>query len=276
MPVGPAVCDDGGVAEAPEARRSRRSREELRALLVTAGRSLLEEEGLAVGAGDLTFKRVFGHVEATTGVRLTNASVIRRVWENQEDFQADVLVAIASTADSSGELDRTAAVMAPLLDGFDLSSPETRMGALCELARVGGEVGMRARVETRDWSLWMGVWVLALTTGLPGPRARVREALAQGLATTTDVWEQLFAGIAAHLGIRVRVPLTLRQFTVAVSALVEGSALRQGGDPELQLVERPTGSGGAPQEWTLFGVCMEALALRFFEVDPDWAAPAAG
>jgi hypothetical protein len=262
------------VADVTEARRSRRSREELRALLIAAGRSLLEEEGLAVGAGDLTFKRVFGHVEATTGVRLTNASVIRRVWENQEDFQADVLVAIASTADSSGELDRTAAALVPLLDGFDLSSPGARMRALCELARVGGEVGMRARLETRDWSLWMGVWVLALTTGLPGRRALVREALTQGLATVTEVWEQLFAGISAHLGLRVRAPLTLRQFTVAVSAMVEGSALRQGGDPELVLVERPTGPDGAVQEWTLFGVCMEALALRFFEVDTDRAGPA--
>ena len=263
------------MAEVPQARRSRRSREELRALLITAGRTILEEEGLSVGAGDLTFKRAFGHVEATTGVRLTNASVIRRVWENQEDFQADVLVAIASTADSSGELDRTAAALAPLLGAVDRSSPEARMRSLCELARVGGEVGMRARLETRDWSLWMGVWVLALTTELSGRRTLLREALGEGLAAVTEVWEQLFAAICAHLGIRVRAPLTLRQFTVAVSAMVEGSALRQGGDPDLVLIERRTGPDGAPQDWTLFGVCMEALALRFFEIDTDWAASSA-
>lgn len=256
-------------------RRSRRSRDELRALLIAAGRAILEEEALAVGAGDLTFKRVFGHVEATTGVRLTNASVIHRVWDNQEDFQADVLVAIASTADSSGELDRTAAALAPLLDASDLSSPEARMRSLSELARVGGEVGMRARLKTRDWPLWMGVWVLALTTELPGRRAHLREALDEGLSAVTDVWEQLFAGICAHLGIRVRAPLTVRQFTVAVSTMVEGSALRQGGDPELVLIERATGPGSGPQGWTLFGVCMEALALRFFEIDPDWTAAAA-
>jgi hypothetical protein len=256
--------------------KARRSREELRDLLLGAGRSILEQEGLNVGAGDLTFKRVFDHVEATTGVRLTNASVIRRVWDNQEEFQTDVLITIASTADSAGELDRTVEVLTPMVTSFDLSSPQARMASLCELARVGGESSIRARLETRDWSLWMGVWVLALTTELAGRRNLIRRALEEGLEHVTDVWEDLFAGICAHLGIRVREPLTLRQFTAAVSAMVEGSALRQGGDPDLERIVRPTGSLGTPQEWTLLGVCMEALALRFFEIDSDWAGvPAA-
>ena len=56
---------------------------------------MLREEGLGTGAEALTFKRVFDRVEEDTGVRLTNASVIRRVWENQAEFQVDVLVTIA-------------------------------------------------------------------------------------------------------------------------------------------------------------------------------------
>ena len=238
---------------------------------MAAGRSILDEDGRSVGAGDLTFKRGFDHLEASTGVRLTNASVIGRVWTNQEEFRTDVLVTIASTADASGELDRTVQALAPLLDSLDLSTPDQRMHSLSELARVGGEVGIRARLETRDWSLWVGVWVLALTTELRGRRRLIRDALTDGLEAVTDVWEQLFAGICAHLGIRLRAPLTLRQFTTAVSAMVEGSALRQGGDPELAVIERPSGPDGSLQEWTLFGVSMEALALRFFEIDPDWA-----
>jgi hypothetical protein len=236
-----------------------------------AGREIIEQEGLNVGAGDLTFKRVFDHLEATSGVRLTNASVIRRVWDNQEEFQTDVLVAIASTADLIGELDRTMEVLAPTMASFDLSSPEARMASLRELARVAGEASIRARLETRDWSLWVGVWVLALTTELVGRRILIRRALEQGLDDVTDAWEDLFAGVCAVLGLRVRAPLTLRQFTVAASAMVEGSALRQGGDPDLERIVRPTGPLGAPQEWTLFGVCLEALAQRFFEIDPDWS-----
>ena len=239
-------------------------------MLLAAGRGILEEEGLSVGAAELTFKQVFAQVEATTGVRLTNASVIRRVWENQEAYQADVLMTVAATADAAGELDRTAGALVPLFDGFDLATPEGRMWALRELARVGGEVGIRSRLETRDWSLWIGVWVLALTSEPVGPRRNLRDALAAGLGTAASRWEQLFAGICTHLGIRVRAPLTIGQFTVAVSSMAEGSALREGGDPDVAVLVRPSGPSGEPQEWTLFGVCMEALALRFFEIDPDW------
>ena len=258
------------MADAPQTPRTRRTREELRALLIGAGRSILEEEGLSIGAGTLTFKRVFEHVEATTGVRLTNASVIRRVWENQVDYQMDVLVAVASTAESAGEIAATSRALAPLLGQADLSSPTGRMWTLREMARVGGEAGIRARLETRDWSLWVGVWVLALTTDPVDDRRHLREALAAGLDAAADVWEQLLAAICAHLGLRVRAPLTLRHYTAAISAMVEGSALRQGGDPDLALVVRPTSRDGGPQEWTYFGICLEALALRFLEIDPDW------
>lgn len=271
------VCDDGGVPDAVDERRPRRSRDELSGLLIGAGRAILEEEGLSAGADDLTFKRVFDHVEAADGIRSTNAPVIGRVWDSQDEFQIDVLIAIASEADSSGEIDRTLEVLSPRIVAFDRSSPGARMRVLSELARVVGEVGMRARIETRDWSLWLGVWVLALTTQPTGRRSQIRVALTDGLEAATDSWEQLFGGICAHLGFRVRDPLTLRQFTVAVSAMAEGSALRQGGDPELALIDRPTGSSGELREWTLFGVCMEALALRFFEIGPAWVAgPAAG
>ena len=63
------------------------SRDELRELILATGQSMLEEEGLSSGAAALTFKRVFARVEEDTGIRLTNASVIRRVWDSQSEFQ---------------------------------------------------------------------------------------------------------------------------------------------------------------------------------------------
>jgi hypothetical protein len=268
------VWDHGSVDENPHLLRARRSRNELRDLLLASGKAILEEEGLSVGAGDLTFKRVFDHLEAAHGIRLTNASVIRRVWENQDDFRADVLIAVAATADSSGELDRTLEVLAPLMASSDLSSPEARLQSMRDVARVGGEVSIRARIETREWSLWMGVWVLAVTTTLTGRRRDIRGSLTDALEEVTDLWEEVFRGMCDLLGLRVREPLTIRQFTVAVSALVEGSALRQGGDPEIAVFDRPTGVGGGVEEWTLCGVGMEALATQFFEIDPHWTGAA--
>ena len=63
------------------------------------------EEGLGTVADSLNFKRAFDRVEAETGVRLTNASVIGRLWENQADYQTDVLVELASDTSRSNVSD---------------------------------------------------------------------------------------------------------------------------------------------------------------------------
>ena len=78
------------MSHAPHRRTPRRSRKELRRLLVEAGTELLLEEGLGTGAEHLTFKRVFERLESTTGVRVTNASVIGRIWDSQDDFQTGI------------------------------------------------------------------------------------------------------------------------------------------------------------------------------------------
>jgi hypothetical protein len=75
--------------------RRRSSREELHKVLLEKGREILFEEGFETDSNNLTFKRVFGRVEAKSGQRITNASVIKRVWENQAEHQTDVLVSIA-------------------------------------------------------------------------------------------------------------------------------------------------------------------------------------
>ena len=76
-------------------RNQRRSRGELHDILLQEGREILTDEGLETGSSNLTFKRVFDRIEARSGDRITNASVIRRIWDNQADFQTDVLVSIA-------------------------------------------------------------------------------------------------------------------------------------------------------------------------------------
>lgn len=238
--------------------------------MMDAGTSLLRDEGLGIGATELTFKRAFERVAATTGVRLTNASVIRRVWENQAEYQDDVLTAVAMGGDSGVEAGATAASLLPLLDQIDRSTPDGRLRGLAEVCRVGGAASLQAIRDSPHWALWVGVWVLAVT-GPDSPRStRVRGALQDGYESTTDLWMGLHGAVVAALGLRMREPLTLRQFTVAVGALVEGCALREGAEPAAAEILRPTGPSGELQEWTLFGIGLEALAAQFLEVDPDW------
>jgi hypothetical protein len=258
-------------------RQPKQSREELRALLLQTGRTVLIEEGLGAGATTLTFKRVFERVEVETGLRLSNASIIRRVWANQADYQADVLASVAAE-DGLGEFDKTIQALGPLIDGLDLSTPEARDRSLREVCRVGGAANIFMLLESPNWSLWIAVWALATADSLRGDQQqirnqqRIRAALLDGYDGFTKLWEGAYRALAAVLGMRVRTPLTFRQLTVAVGALAEGCSLRQRVDRQMLKILRPTGPKGEDQEWTLFAIGLEALLQQFFEPDPDWSA----
>ena len=88
------------------------------------------------------------------------------------------------------------------------------------------------------------------------------------------MWEANFTGLFGYLGFRVREPMTMRQFTDAALAWSEGQAIRQRVSGEVTRLSLPTGPDGEMQEWTLFGVGIEALVQQFFEPDPSFAPPA--
>jgi hypothetical protein len=248
------------------------SRDELRATLLAAGQEILHEEGLETGSSNLTFKRVFERVELKSGLRLTNASVIRRVWENQADFQADVLAAIAYD-EGRPEIDLTINAVVALFDGVDLSTPESRARTMAEMLRIGGEASSEAIANSANWSLWISVVAMATTATRPDQRHRIQAALLDGYASVTKYWEETYTGLMGILGLRIRPPWTMRQFTMAVTAYSEGCSLRQRIDGHAERIVRPTGPHGDDQEWTLFAVGLEALVHQFFEPDPEFVAP---
>ena len=250
-------------------RKTKQTREELRATLLEAGREILHQEGLETGSSNLTFKRVFERVERKTGVRLTNASVIRRVWENQADFQADVLVSIAQD-EGRPETDLTVQAVAALLDGLDLSTVESRARSLREVCRVGGAASSTAIANSTNWSLWISVVAMATATTLPDQRRRIRAALLQGYGAVNKFWEETYAAVIELFGLRIRQPWTMRQFTIAATAYSEGCSLRQRIEGHTEVIVRPTGPNGEDQEWTLFAAGFEALVHQFFEPDPDF------
>ncbi len=262
----------GGALATPmaEKRKTKQTREGLRTTLLEAGQEILREEGLETESSNLTFKRVFERVEQKTGVRITNASVIRRVWENQADFQADVLVAIAHD-EGRPEAELAVQAVAAVLDRIDLSTVESRAAALREVCRVGGAASNDAITDSTSWSLWITVLAMATATKRSVERRRIQEALLDGYEAVTLFWEELYAGLAQLLGMRVRPPWTMRQFVMAVTALSEGCSLRQRLTGRVERVLRQTGPNGEDQEWTLFASGLEALLHQFFEVDPDFA-----
>ena len=263
---------DPGSPDGSDSSNERQSRRELRDLLLSAARDLMQEEGVQTAPTNLTFKRVFERVERTTGRTVTNASVIRRLWDNMADFQADVLISI-SQDERRPELEHTLDTIGRMLDESDLSTPQSRRRALQQLCRTAGEGITGLFDDSALGTAWISVLAVATTAPDPTLRERMVGALSSGFDTVAEFWEPTFAGLFGYLGFRIREPRTVRQFAEAVLAWSQGNAIRHrvsGGIPRLTL---PTGPDGGAQEWTLFSVGLEGIVHQFFEPDPDVDAP---
>ena len=236
------------------------------------GRAILQEEGIETASNNLTFKRVFDRVELTTGRQLTNASVIKRVWENQSDYQADVLVEIAHD-EQRPEVEGTLAAVAGVLDGVDLTTADGRLWGMSEICRVAGAASRQLIAESTSWPLWISVVTIATTSSNEDQKERMCTALAEGYQSVEEYWEGIYRGMIDYLGLRLRAPRTLLQFSQAVTSLSEGDSLHQRVVPEARRLDLPSGPGGELREWTLYAVSLEALAIQFFEPDPDFVAP---
>jgi hypothetical protein len=254
-------------------RRTRRTKEDLRALLLEAARTILLEEGLGVGADGVTFKRVFDRVEEDTGVRLTNASVIGRVWENQADYQTDVIVDMVVGDDNTDEFKETFGPVVDLLGEADLSTPERRWEAVREVCRVAGAANAEALRSSRPWALWIGVWALATSGDMDDRKRRIQAALLDGYESINSLYLDAYASLSRHLGFRLQDGLTMRHLTVAIGSLAEGCSLRNRVDQDMEGVKLPTGPDGELQVWTILGLGLDALTRRFLELDPEWEPP---
>ncbi len=251
--------------------RARLSRDEVRSMLLEEGQLLLRDEGFGSGPGNLTFKRVFERLERRTGVRLTNASVIRRVWMNQADYQADVLVAIAQDSQMP-QAEGAVLAMQSLLAGFDLSTTEARARAVRSLCRIVGGANTVGLSTSEARSLWINLLAMATEPSEEGPRRRILPAFRDGYRDVYDFWSATYEAMLGQLGLRCRAPWTLREFTMAVTALSEGCAMRNRIDEHIEVFVRPTGPDGEDEEWTLFSIGMLGLVEHFFEPEPGYEA----
>ena len=253
----------------PKAGRPRRSREELHDLVLAAGRELLLSEGLGTGAEHLTFKRVLAHVEVTQGIRVTNASVIRRIWDNQEEFQLEV---VRSIVESQGDME--VAVTSDMLDEavgrIDLRTPEARRASLAELIRVSCATFLEAATGSNA-SIQMALATYIAANGMAGSSSPLIDQFKETNRRLTEEYELLYGTGLAAVGWRIRPGLSLHDAAVIISALAEGVLMRMLVEPEIDhTVVQVRPSDGAEVEWSLLAVGMDALVDFYAEPDPDW------
>ncbi len=249
--------------------RPRRTREELHDLVLTAGREVLLSEGLGTGAEHLTFKRVLAHLEGTRGIRVTNASVIRRIWDNQEEFQLEV---VGSILDAQGdvEADVSSQALDEAMERIDVSTPQARRASLAELIRVSCSSFLDA-ASGSEASIQMALGTYVTANGLAGADSPLVDQFREINRRLTDRYEALYEAGLAVCGWRIREGFSLHDASVTLSALAEGVLMRMMVEPEIShTITQVRPSDGVPVEWSLLAVGMNALVDFFAEPDPDW------
>jgi len=254
----------------------RMKRNDLRELLMTTGMALLSSEGVRCGFEGLTFARVFERIEDQTGRRVTAASVYDRIWDSQEDFQWSVL---ARLIDESSTIDgRTRRRVKRILNDADVTTPEGRWEGLHRLCLFAVEQHVVEASRRQSYRILVAAAGAIASTPAddelaPGA-ASVRAALQSCLERETNLYVDLYGTIGAQLGFRLREPLVLRQFVLAIGALGDGMALRLTFFPEYGAkIQRPSEQpGGPPSLSSLASLGVEAIATQMLELDPDWTA----
>jgi hypothetical protein len=108
-------------------------------------------------------------------------------------------------------------------------------------------------------------------------RKRIEAALLAGYQSFAERIEEVYQGMTAVVGFRLRQQLTIRQFSTAADSLGQGFGLRSRIDVSAtELIFRSPGPDGGLQEWTTFAIAFEALVFHFFEIDPNWAPDGRG
>jgi hypothetical protein len=256
------------------------SRHELRRLLLDAGADVLLETGMPCGLDNVTFARAFDRIQRETGRRITRASVYDRLWANQAEYQWDVL---ATVVEASTLIDpRTVERIERIIEAADRTTPAGREACLHELCQLAVEQHViEASDRQSDRIITAALGAIASVEHLhdqPAGACRVRQTLSGYLERQTQLYTELYLTIGAKLGYRLRAPLELRHFVLAVNALGDGIAMRANFFPEYRarIDVPPLGGDGPVITASLASLGVEAIARSMLELDPDWPGPDAG
>jgi len=252
----------------PRIRQEKRSPDEIRALLLEAGEQILTAPQARGIMTALTLTAVFEKIQSEQGIRLTNASVIGRVFDSVEHFRREVLLRVAAgeSEDFSAASDH---VFRKVILKADLSTPEKRWTALKETCRVSANFMQESLQKSPTWRLWLGILAYAIAD--PKTNEDLVEALRLSYQRLDQQSHDTYSVALAILGFREIEAGGLDLFSFWAETLGEGIGIRSLVEPEsMKMLSLPTGPDGKRQKWSKFAIAYWSLIQHTVEIDPDW------
>ncbi len=244
---------------------------EARERLIEAATDALLARGVEIGIDHIKLSDAI----ETTGI--SRATAYRSLTDGDTEPQATLrhevlsrLLARHTREESHG------AVMRAVVDEFEANRAniesdriEDRTAAFRSLIRVGAAASYHAVAGSRERAILIAAYGAFRSRDPRGP-AWQEAHLRAGEAEIARLFSDMYSQFSEVFGFRLREGLTMSQFATAGAALVEGMAMREGISVELDDIDRRSGSNGALEPWTLFGVAFGGLYRAFFEpVDAD-------
>lgn len=253
----------------------RRTRAQLKTLVLEAAADLVSQRGLGIIPMNITYQQVFQHLEATTGIRVTRASVHERIWQSQEDFQLDVVV-----HSQMAHSDLSGSTLDPALEVFEATEGQHPLDRMREMTRIAAALSLVGAEDETLYFAWVG-----MTMSLSRDETVDQSSLAV-LSEATDRYYHdvdtrvggLLQALGQLLGVRPKRGIFLaddegwRLISRLGTSLSEGASVRnrfEAAPGELPDVVMRTGPDGEAQEWTAFAAGYWALLHTFLEIDPE-------
>lgn len=249
----------------------RRTREETRQLVLDAAVDLVRKDGLGAEPTTITYQKVFDHLQQTTGIRVTRASVHERIWENQEDFQFEVLLNVSRSESSAP------AGMALGLEILEATEHLAPMERARELTRAVVPHMFATNEEDPRFYSWIG-----MTMSLARDATLTQDRHDQLAATTAQAYEyfessveDLLRTMANSVGLRPRASATPEdldpyRFIARMGlVLIEGANVRTRFGPEaLPDVSLP-GCDDSSELWSPLAFAYWSIVQSVMEIDPE-------
>jgi hypothetical protein len=278
--MGDNTTDDGGLGDQPaeevqgEAASGRRTREDLKELVLNAGVEVLERDGLGLSIGSLTYAKVFAYIQENYGITVSRASVHERIWESRDEFR-NAVVARAMAYSSTEVLEPVTENLNELLGGLELSTRDGRDQAVRDLLRhalsLNWEFAMGSTAARRQ----IAVKAMCLTEADPDLVDRVRSVLQAQLEARRDDFTGRFRAAIEAFRLEVNPALGLTAdealFLVErqVSRLAAATMLDAAVEPDEPQTVTVTTPGAQPEEWTPMMLSVYAMISFIFHERRD-------
>ena len=247
----------------------------LRRLIVDAALEVLDRDGLSLRAEAITYAKVFAYIAEQHDVRITRSSVHGRLWNSQEEFRTEVLVAAANHTTPYGHAEAMHDGATSILAAIDAQDLDHR-ARVQAFSRISAGALLSTYLESEGFRRFQAIKAMARLGEDESARSTLQSMVRKQADGDRDERLGRFRWVFRALGLRARASLGIGDdeaidvFTTLLQVLITGTHLDHHGG-FTRMVAGVDTDLDADDEWPWTGFSLGYLAFLdfLFEEDPD-------